>query len=188
MKRIISLLLVLAVSLSCFTACGKKKEKENTEQTSNTQTQEVPLKDQVFRVDISMDNLFEYFEYKEYVSNYKLDDGTVSSVNISYGLELKDIYTAATDSKYKHNMKAKFTADVVMNEGEYQVDFDTLKVYGTTHSSTMQTVSHDLEFWAKGDRTTVWSYGIFSSTFANYLTNFVITDARGTIYLKYKYA
>ena len=188
MKRIISILLVLAMSLTCFTACGKKKEKEDTQQAAPTQNEEVSLKDTVLKVDITMENLFDYFQYKEFHSNYKQDDGTVTSVNIAYGLELKDIYTAATDSKYKHNMKAKFTADVVVNKGEYQVDFDTLKVYGTTNESYVQTVSHDLEFWPKGDRTTVWSYGIFSTSFANYLTNFVVTDAHGTIYLKYKYA
>ena len=118
----------------------------------------------------------------------KEDDGTVTSCTIAYGLELKDLYTAAMDSQYKHDLKISFTGDVVVNKGDYQVDFDTMQVYGTTNESYVQTVSHDMEFWAKGDRTTVWTYGTYSSLFAIYMTNFAVTGADGTTYLKYKYA
>ena len=189
MKRIISLLLVLTLAMSCLAGCGKKEEKQSApEQQSQSQTQDTSLKDVVLKVDINMENLFEYFEYKEYPSYYKEDDGTVTSVTIAYGLELKDIYTAAMDSKYKHDMLVEFTGDVVVNKGSYQVDFDTLQVYGTTDENYVQTVSHQMQFWPKGDRTTVWTYGTYSSMFAIYMTNFAVTSADGTVYLKYKYA
>ena len=71
------------MSLTCFSACGKKKEKEDTQQTAPTQNEEVSLKDTVLKVDITMENLFDYFQYKEFYSNYKQDDGTVTSVNIA---------------------------------------------------------------------------------------------------------
>ncbi len=189
MKKWISILLIFALSLGCFSGCGKDKEEITPPAAeSQGQTQDTSLKDVVLEVDINMENLFDYFEYKEYPSYYKEDNGTVTSVTIAYGLELKDVYTAATDSKYKHDLLVEFTGDVMVNKGDYQVDFDTLQVYGTTNESYVQTVSHKMEFWPKGDRTTVWSYGTYSSLFAIYLTNFTITSADGTVYLKYKYA
>lgn len=188
MKRIISILLILCFTMGCLTGCGKKKKEQQTDTHQQEQIQQEDLKNKVLEVKITADNIFEYFDYKEFPSFFKEDDGTVSSVSIAYGLALKDVYTAATDSKYKHTLKVSFTGDVVVNKGEYQVDFETLKVYGTTHENYVQSVSHDMKFWPQGDRTTIWTYGTYSSLFANYLTNFAITDASGTIYLKYKYA
>ncbi|MBQ7896188.1 MAG: hypothetical protein IJ364_06510 [Oscillospiraceae bacterium] len=188
MKRIISVLLVLCLAVGCLSGCGKKKKQEENVSANTEQVQQESLKDKVLEVDINMENLYDYFEYKEFPTYYKEDDGTVTSVSIAYGLALKDVYTAALDSKYKHDLKLTFTADCVVNKGSYDVDFETLQVYGTTDESYMQTVSHEMQFWPKGDRTTIWSYGTYSSMFAIYMTNFAITSADGTVYLKYKYA
>ncbi len=188
MKRIIAVLLVLCLCAGCLTGCGKKKKEQQEDAPRQEQTQQEDLKNKVLEVKISMENLFEYFEYKEFPTFYKEDDGTVTSASIAYGLALKDVYTAATDSKYKHSLNVSFTGEVMVNKGDYQVDFDTMQVYGTTEESYVQTVSHDMQFWPKGDRTTIWTYGTYSSLFAIYMANFTITDAKGTVYLKYKYA
>ena len=78
MKRIISALLIICLSIGCFTGCGKKnKDNSKTESPKQDQVQEQQdLKNLVLKVDINMENLYEYFEYKEYPGFYKEDDGT----------------------------------------------------------------------------------------------------------------
>ena len=188
MKRFISVLLILCLAVGCLTGCGKKKKEQQIEEPAQQQVQQEDLKNKVLEVKITPQNIFDYFDFKEYTTVYKEDDGTPTSASIAYGLALKDVFTAATDPKYKHSLKVSFTADVVVNKGDYQVDFETMQVYGYTEENYVETVSQEMKFWPKGDRTTIWTYGTYSSIFANYMTNFGITDASGTIYLKYKYA
>ena len=184
MKKTVAALLLLFCL--CLTACGR--EEKAAEQQTAVQTEVTDPADTIYEVKIDMQNIFDFFEYREYPIPYKNDQGEVTSVQIAYGLALKDVYTAANDSRYKDSLYLEFAGNLVVNKGNYTVDFDTLQVYGETSESFVQPVAESMKFWPKGDRTTIWSYGTYSSMYANYLDSFQITRAEGTIYLKYKYA
>lgn len=177
---------VLFLLCLCLTACGK--EEKVVEQSSPVQTEVTDPADQVYEVKIDMQNLYDFFEYREYPIPYKDEQGEVTSMQIAYGLALRDVYTAANDSRYTDSLYLEFAGNLVVNKGNYTVDFDTMQVYGETMESYVQPVAESMKFWPRGDRTTIWSYGTYSSMYANYLEAFQITRAEGTVYLKYKYA
>jgi len=180
MKRFISLLLAVVMALSL---CGcKKKEKQS--QTAAPVATAVP--NEVFEVKITMDNLYDYFYYKEYRSDVRGgDDSKILSSQISYGLQLKEIYTAANDEEHKDTMKLKFEADGVVMQGDYQVDFNTLQYTGVTSTIERSKVSETLSFWPKGNRTTTWAFGNYSTSYILYFENFTVTDVSGSIFIKY---
>ena len=68
--------------------------------------------------------------------------------------------------------------------GEYVVDFDTLQYTGVTHNAQSSKISQELVFWPKGDRTTNWAFGNYSSSYILYLENFRITEVSGSVWLK----
>lgn len=178
MKRILIILLTVCLLLS-LCACGK----EETEEPSQLQApQETP--NPVFEVKITLDNLYDYFEYREYPAAVKNDNGDISNVQVAYGLALKDGYTAANSSKYKDTMEITFTAEGVVNTGSFAVDFATLQYSGTVTSTERNSITHTLKFWPKGDRTTTWTFGNYSDSYILYLENFTVTSAKGSIYLK----
>ena len=178
MKRtLISLLALCLLLFLC--ACGK----EEAEEPAQIQApQETP--NPVFEVKITLDNLYDYFEYREYPVTVKNDNGDISNVQVSYGLALKEGYTAANSSKYKDTMEITFTADGVVNSGSFEVDFATLQYSGTVTSTERSSITHTLKFWPKGDRTTTWTFGNYSDSYILYLENFTVTSAKGSIYLK----
>ena len=138
----------------------------------------------VFEVKITLDNLYDYFEYREYPAAVKNDNGDISNVQVSYGLALKEGYTAANSSKYKDTMEITFTADGVVNSGSFDVDFASLQYSGTVTGTERSSITHTLKFWPKGDRTTTWTFGNYSDSYILYLENFTVTSAKGSIYLK----
>ena len=179
MKRLSALLLAAALLLS-LCACGKK-ESEPTEESNSPQE---PDKAIIYEVDISLHNIYDIFDYKEYKTYFKDDNSNVTSVQISYGLALKEGYVAANDPNYKDTMKISFTADGIVNSGSFDVDYDTLQYSGTIAETQVTSISDTLEFWPKGSRTIIWPYGVFSSSYVIYLQNFHITDAGGKVYIK----
>ncbi len=178
MKKTAIFLLTACLLLS-LCACGK----DRVDEPAPTQTvQETP--NPVFEVKITLDNLYDYFEYREYPVPVKLDNGTISNVQVSYGLALKDGYTAANSSKYKDTMEITFIADGVVNSGNFAVDFSTLQYSGTATSTERTSITQTLKFWPKGDRTTIWTFGNYSDTYILYLENFTVISAAGSVYLK----
>ena len=178
-KRLTALLLALAMCLS-LCGCKKKNKEEKTAAAVST-----PVPNEVFEVKITMDNLFEFFDYKEYRTDVRGgDDSKILSSQIAYGLQLKEAFTAANDEKHKDTMKLKFEADGVVMHGEYQVDFNTLQYTGTTFTIERTKVSETLSFWPKGDRTTTWAFGNYSSSYILYFENFRVTDVSGSIFIK----
>lgn len=178
MKKIRTVFLILLLSLF-LCACGKQEPAVSvptggTEEVSNP----------VFEVKITLDNLYDYFEYKEYPSYYTDEAGNTTSVQISYGLALKEGYTAANMSNRKDTMEITFTADGIVNTGSFDVDFTTLQYSGTVTSTETKAVSETLAFWPKGDRTFVWAFGNYSSSYIIYLENFTVTSAKGSVFLK----
>ena len=140
---------------------------------------------EVFEVKITMDNLWDYFYFKEYRTDVRSEtDSKILSAQIAYGLQLKEIYTAANDEKHKDTMKLKFEADGIVLNGDYVVDFDTLQFTGPTYTSEMTHVSETLSFWPKGNRTSTWAFGNYSTSYILYFQNFTVTDVSGSIFIK----
>ncbi len=181
MRRILALLLTAAMALS-LSGCGKKKNEEAPEEAP----QAAASSDAVIEVDISLGNLYQYFEYREYPSIVREDNEKISSVQVSYGLALRDGYTAAKLPDRKDTMQITFVADGVIKTGSFSVDYDTLRYSGTEYSSTRETVSETLDFWPEGDRTFVWTFGNYSKSNILYLENFQVVSASGKLYLKTK--
>lgn len=180
-KRIIALLLALAMALSL---CGcKRKNKKKDEVVAQPVVTAVP--NEPFEVKLTPENLFEYFDYKEYRTDVRSEtDSKILSSQIAYGLQLKEQYTAANDPELKDSMKIRFEAAGVVLTGEYVVDFDTLQYTGVTHNAQSSKISQELVFWPKGDRTTNWAFGNYSSSYILYLENFRITEVSGSVWLK----
>ena len=180
-KRIIALVLALTMALSL---CGCKKKKKEKEQVV-AQPVATAMPNDPFEVKLNKDNLFDYFYYKEYRSDVRSEtDSKILSSHISYGLQLKEQFTAANDPELKDTMKIRFEAAGVVLTGEYEVDFDTLTYTGVTHDAKSSKISEELVFWPKGDRTTNWAFGNYSSSYILYLENFTVTDVSGSVWLK----
>jgi len=125
MKRAISLLMVLVMAVS-LCACGKKKNE--TQSVVNVVATPEP---EIFEVEINLGNIYEYFEFKEFPVYYKDDNGNVTSVQIAYGLALKEGYKAANSPEHKDSLELTFSADGVVNKGDFEIDFDTMQYTGT---------------------------------------------------------
>lgn len=183
MKKIYILLLAVIMSFA-LCACGKDKQPDTPEQNITAPQ----ASNAVIEVKITPENLFDYFEYKEFPTYYKNTNDnssgeSVSSVQISYGFALKEGYTAARDPAHKDTMTVSFTADGVINSGTFDVDFDTLQYSGTTTNTERKTISETLAFWPKGDRTIIWPFGTYSDSYIIYLENFTVTGAKGSVFL-----
>jgi len=180
-RRAWALLLALLLAAACLSGCGKKKAPAEPE---GLPAQSEP--DDVVEVRITRENLFDYFEYREYPSEVKGENnGEISNVQVAYGLALREGWTAANDPKRKDTLRVDFTADQVVNTGRFTVDFQTLHWSGTPSSTERRQVSEKLVFWPKGDRTSVWTFGNFSDSYILYLENFTVTSASGTVYLRH---
>ncbi len=177
MKRF-ALLLLSAFMLLSLSACGEKKAEEPTPSAAP--------EDAVIAVRITPNNLFQYFEYKEYPSFIRGEENTdsISRVQVSYGLALREGYTAANSPAHKDSMQVTFTADGVYKSGDFTVDFNTLQYSGTEYSSQRRTITETLAFWPEGNRTYIWTYGNYSKSNILYLENFQIVSASGTVYLR----
>ena len=55
---------------------------------------------------------------------------------------------------------------------------------GTTATAEHTHVSEQLRFWPKGDRTTWWAFGNYSSSNIMYFESFAVTKASGSVWLK----
>ena len=179
-RKLIALMLAAAMAL-CLCGCKKKNREQATAQPVATATP-----NEVFEVKITMDNLWDYFYYKEYRTDVRSEtDSKILSCQIAYGLQLKEIYTAANDEKHRDTMKLKFEADGIVMEGDYVVDFDTLQFTGPTYKADVTKVSETLSFWPKGNRTSTWAFGNYSTSYILYFQNFTVTDVSGSIFIKY---
>ena len=185
MKRMIALLLALTMALT-FCACGKKKKKDKTPE--NTAPAVVtPVPNEPFEVKITLDNLYDWFDYKEFRADVKEENtGEVTSCTVNYGLQLKPAFTAANDPKHRDTMTIQFEAEGVVLSGDFQVDFtqERPSFSGTTATAEHTHVSEQLRFWPKGDRTTWWAFGNYSSSNIMYFESFAVTKASGSVWLK----
>lgn len=182
MKKFLAFVLCAAMLL-CLCACGKKDAPPETPQESAEIDYE-----RIYEVNITPENLLDYFEFKAFRSESKLTDGDnagdISSVQISYGFALRQGYTAANDAKHKDTLKISFTATGVVKSGSFNVDFNTLEYTGEVSSSETVPIEETLTFWPRGDRTTVYAYGNYSDSYIIYLENFNLSSVSGKVYIK----
>lgn len=183
MRKILSFILC-AATLMCLCACGKDEEPAPAEPTASAEIDY----DKIYEVEITPENLLDYFEFKAYRADSKLTDGEnageITSVQMSYGFALRQGYTAANDEKHKDTLKIDFTATGVVKSGNFTVDFNTLEYTGETLTSETVPIEDSLVFWPKGDRTTTYPYGNYSDTYVIYLENFNLSSVSGKVYLK----
>jgi len=181
MKKRICLFIVICLCAALLAGCGKKNTADSVHLPDETAK---PQKSDILKVSINANNLYDYFEYTEIKSTMKNDNGTISNVQVSYALKLKDGYEPADPEQYNNTLEVEFTARGVIREGEFDVNYDTLEYTGTTNGEPQYTsVNETLTFWPQGSRTTAYTYGNYSSTFIIYLENFTVTNAKGNIYL-----
>ena len=102
MKKTLIFLFIFCLLFS-LCACGKDKADEPAP-AQTVQESANPI----YEVKITMDNLYDYFEYREYTTYIKNDNGGISNVQVSYGLARKDGYTAANSPKYTDTMEITF--------------------------------------------------------------------------------
>ena len=179
-RRAAALLLCALLALG-LCACGKRAPAEPEGLPAD-----LPKDDDVVEVKLTRDNLYDYFEYREFPSEVKGENnGEISNVQIAYGFALREGWTAANDPRHKDTLRIDFTAEQVINSGRFTVDFETLQWSGTPASTERKPVSESFVFWPKGDRTSVWTFGNYSDTYILYLENFTVTRVSGSVVLRH---
>ena len=181
MKRTLALVLALCMLL-CLTGCKRKNKKETAPAAPAVPT---PTPNEVFEVKLSLDNLFTYFDYKEYRADVRDENSSeIDSSTIAYGLQLKPQFTAANDLEHKDTMLLRFEADGVVMSGDFQINFTDLSYTGYADTNERVHVSETLHFWPKGDRTTTWAFGNYSSSNIMFFDSFRVTQVTGSVFLK----
>ena len=180
-----SLLLILLLVLSLLTACGRQKEKDEPDE-------EVPAGPKIVEVKITGANFYDYFDYRDYPSFATDEDGNITECNLSCGFSLKEGWVAANDPDHKDTLKVSFTADVVSQHGEFNIDFQSATDGGTPRYEVLWinpdetvtgTISETLPFWPQGNRTMTWQYGFLSSSYVTTIQSFTVTAVSGSIFL-----
>ncbi|MBR7073503.1 MAG: hypothetical protein IKI39_00185 [Oscillospiraceae bacterium] len=181
MKRTLALVLALCMLL-CLTGCRRKNKEEAAPAAPAVPT---PTPNEVFEVRLSLDNLFTYFDYKEYRADVRDENSSeIDSSTIAYGLQLKPQFTAANDLEHKDTMLLRFEADGVVMSGDFQINFTDLSYTGYADTNERVHVSETLHFWPKGDRTTTWAFGNYSSSNIMFFDSFRVTQVTGSVFLK----
>ena len=177
MKRVMLILLAAVMTVS-LCACGKSGRRKNGANHNNAEISPV------IEVKMTMDNFYDYFEYHEFHSPTKNDDGVTTSMQILYGFKLKEGYEAANMSEYKDTLQVDFKAEGLIREGDFTIDFDNLTYTGREDKISVVDVKEDLIFWPKGNRTEIWAFGLYSKSYVMYFRKFEVTAVKGSIYLK----
>ena len=180
-----SVLLILLLALCLFTACGKQKEKEASEE-------DVPKGPEIVEVKITGANFYDYFDYKDYPSFATDEDGNITECNLSCGFSLKEGQAAANEPDHEDTLKVSFTADVLSQHGEFSIDFQDAAAGAVPRYEVLWidpegtqtgTISETLPFWPQGNRTMTWQYGFISSSYVTTIQNFTVTAVSGSIFL-----
>ena len=180
-----TLLLILLLVLSLLTACGRQKETDEPDE-------EVPTGPKIVEVKITGANFYDYFDYRDYPSFATDEDGNITECNLSCGFSLKEGWVAANDPDHKDTLKVSFTADVVSQHGEFNIDFQSATGGGTPRYEVLWinpdetvtgTISETLPFWPQGNRTMTWQYGFLSSSYVTTIQSFTVTAVSGSIFL-----
>lgn len=181
MKRTLALVLALCMLL-CLTGCRRKDKRASASVPPPVPT---PTPNEVFEVKMTLDNLYTYFDYKEYRADVRDENSSeIDSSTIAYGLQLKPQFTAANDLEHKDTMLLRFEAEGIVMSGDFQINFQDLSYTGYADTNERVHVSETLHFWPKGDRTTTWAFGNYSNSNIMYFDSFRVTQVTGSIFLK----
>ena len=181
MKKALALLLALCL-IAGLCGCGKKKKAEAEPTPPPAPT---PTPNEIFEVKLTLDNLYTYFDYKEYRADVRDEETSeIDSSTIAYGLQLKPQFTAAKDPAHKDTMALRFDAWGVVMSGDFQINFDDLTFTGTADVNERVRVNEELHFWPKGNRTTTWAFGNYSSSNIMYFDSFNVVEVSGSVWLK----
>lgn len=181
MKRTLALVLALCMLL-CLTGCRRKDKRASASAPPPVPT---PTPNEVFEVKMTLDNLYTYFDYKEYRADVRDENSSeIDSSTIAYGLQLKPQFTAANDLEHKDTMLLRFEAEGIVMSGDFQINFQDLSYTGYADTNERVHVSETLHFWPKGDRTTTWAFGNYSNSNIMYFDSFRVTQVTGSIFLK----
>ena len=180
-----SVLLLMLLTLSLLTACGKQKG-------TDAPDEDVPEGPQIAEIKITGANFYDYFDYRDYPSFATDEDGNITACNLSCGFSLKEGLTAANDPDHKDTLKVTFTADVLSQHGEFNIDFQDAAsgtppryeaLWIDPEGTQTGTIAETLSFWPQGNRTMTWQYGFLSSSYVTTIQNFTVTAVSGSIYL-----
>lgn len=141
---------------------------------------------EVTEVEITMDNLWDYFEITE--ERYEQTDaqGNLYQLQISSRLSLKNEYTLAEDDEYPTDVAVGYEYDSSFS-GYYKpctVDFETFTCNGIAWANETNHESKMAHF-----PQSAWVYDFFASNDPNYdanirtVSNFNVLNASGTLYL-----
>ena len=181
MKRPLALVLALCMLL-CLTGCRRKNKTETAPAAPAVPT---PTPNEVFEVKLTLDNLYTYFDYKEYRADVRDENSSeIDSSTIAYGLQLKPQFTAANDLEHKDTMLLRFEAEGVVMSGDFQINFNDLSYTGYADTNERVHVSETLHFWPKGDRTTTWAFGNYSNSNIMFFDSLRVTQVTGSVFLK----
>ena len=181
MKRTFALLLALCL-IAGLCGCGKKKKAAAEPTPPSAPT---PTPNEIFEVKLTLDNLYTYFDYKEYRADVRDENSSeIDSSTIAYGLQLKPQFTAANDAEHRDTMLLRFEAEGIVMSGDFQINFNDLSYTGYADTNERVHVSETLHFWPKGDRTTTWAFGNYSGTNIMYFDSFRVTQVTGSVFLK----
>ena len=181
MKRTLALVLALCMLL-CLTGCRRKDKRASASVPPPVPT---PTPNEVFEVKMTLDNLYTYFDYKEYRADVRDENSSeIDSSTIAYGLQLKPQFTAANDLEHKDTMLLRFEAEGIVMSGDFQINFQDLSYTGYADTNERVHVSETLHFWPKGDRTTTWAFGNYSSSNIMFFDSFRVTQVTGSVFLK----
>ena len=176
--RLLLCLLSLLLTAALLAGCGRQSE------SAEEPEPEVPAGPQIMEVQITGANFYDYFDYREYPAYATDEDGNINACNLSYGFSLRDGYTAANDPEHKDTLQVSFTAEGVSQNGDFDVNFQTLRYSGSAVSEERETVADTLTFWPQGGRTVSFPYGTISSSYIIKLYNFTVTSVSGSIWLR----
>ena len=180
-----SILLILLLSVSLLTACGKHKESKGADE-------ELPAGPQIVEVKITGANFYDYFDYKDYPIFATDEDGNITSCELSCGFSLKEGLAAANDPDHKDTLQVSFTAEVLSQHGEFNIDFQDAAdgkvpryeaLWIDPDGTETGAVSETLAFWPQGNRTMSWKYGFLKSSLITVFSSFTVTGVSGSIYL-----
>ena len=185
-RQPVSVILILLACCLLLSACGRK------EQTEEPEAESTPHVLQAEEIKITGANFYDYFDYRDYPSFATDEDGNITECNLSCGFSLKEGWVAANDPDHKDTLKVSFTADVVSQHGEFNIDFQSATGGGTPRYEVLWlnpdetvtgTISETLPFWPQGNRTMTWQYGFLSSSYVTTIQSFTVTAVSGSIFL-----
>ena len=140
----------------------------------------------IIEVEITMDNLWDYFEITEQRNEEKDAQGNLISLHINYLLSLREEYTLAKGDEYPTDVVVGYEYDSSFSSyfKPCSVDFDNFTCNGSAWANETNHESKQVRFPQNK-----WVYDVYATNNPNYdatiqtVSNFEVLNASGTLYL-----